>query len=168
VVRRLIHRLGRRRILLPSHQWFCWLPVRRGRYTVITLGAASPISGYLIALNLTSGCSFYEFLASQRSAPRFLLLSQPSRVMWGSRTANLRHYSLSISYGRLPALSYMSSRNWSSCSALSKTVGPLETSSLGPLSSRSRRFCCSPSAQRYVTPSSTISMGFSSSHYACF
>jgi hypothetical protein len=43
VVRRLIYRLGRRRILLPSHQWFCWLPVRRGRHTVIALGAPSPI-----------------------------------------------------------------------------------------------------------------------------
>jgi hypothetical protein len=108
VVRRLIYRLGRRRILLPSRQWFCWLPVRRGRHTVIALGAPSPIPGYLIALN---GCSFYESLVSQRLAPRSSLLLRHSRVMWVSLTASLWRYGLSTSSGRSPARSYMSYRN---------------------------------------------------------
>jgi hypothetical protein len=35
-----IHRLGCRSLLLPSHQWFCWLPIRRGRHALIFMGAA--------------------------------------------------------------------------------------------------------------------------------
>jgi hypothetical protein len=41
VVRSGIHRLGGGRLLLPPHQWFRWLPVRRGWHTIIVMGAAA-------------------------------------------------------------------------------------------------------------------------------
>jgi hypothetical protein len=43
VVCGILHRLGRSRLLLPSHQWFRWFSVCRGWHTIIIMGtAASP------------------------------------------------------------------------------------------------------------------------------
>ena len=59
-------------------------------------------------LDLTdpSGCSFCEFLAWQYLVLRSSSPLRPSRAMWGSITASLRRYGLSISSGRWPARLY--------------------------------------------------------------
>jgi hypothetical protein len=41
VVCNRLHRPRRSSLLLYPHQWFCWIPIRRRRYTSITLGAYS-------------------------------------------------------------------------------------------------------------------------------
>ena len=96
---------------------------------------------YLIALNQTSGCSFYKCL----------LRSVRRRVLY--------------CYCNLQGLCGVQEQQPYS---VMDCLHPMAACLHSRICCLSIGFCYSPSARRYVMPSSTILMGFSSSHYACF